>query len=246
MDIVRTFECNADEVAEHGFFSHYQTYMVNDLKKVGFSKTETQDILLSYMFMQKAERERFLRHIVAGVMETRPALFHVSHRREFKDVSTKTLGIKLLDTQLSAFSYIGEKSVVKGLDILQPLSMKSATEKQEILTHINTARKTAETQSVDAGVRQMTDSLVPYFFKEATPFLNKKENDSDMVALYTSFYARQDKFFRIRRLVESFAFLFLTQQDYEQEESLRSFSQARRKIATKTFPKIPEVHQNQR
>ena len=236
--IVSAFEYNANEMAEHGFYSHYRTYFHQELKPMGFHRDEADAIALVYIFKQPIERERFLAHIMSGSVEKTPDLFNLHGNPRFKKLSIADMRHDLLEYQYQTAAWWGSQ-----INVLRPLSGKKPAEKQAILAILKDALSTARDGNVSVAVDRMTDGLMPYFFKESTPYLEKKASND--IALYAGFYARREKFFRVGRWVRAFSWLFLTQPRFDMYGLLDEFANSGRKIKRQAIRTMPD-NQHQR
>jgi len=214
--------------------------MYNELKPLGLKKDEIDEMILVYMFRQPDERKRFQAHITSGSVERTPDFFRLRPNPKMKKISTIDLGKRIL-------TYRGDMPIFyTGItNALVPLSRQKPEDKKEILDILENAKNLARSGDTNSAVKQITDGLTPYFFKEARPFLDKKKENGNDIALYASFYARHEKFFRIQKWVHGFAWLFLAQPEYEQINLTKDFARRGRKIKEQTTRPLPDL-QHQR
>ena len=98
----------------------------------------------------------------------------------------------------------------KGLfNIPYQLSNRSYSEKNEIKNILFYSVKLVEEKGMNIAVKSLTQSLLPYYFKEARPYIGIGKNIPALV----SSYARPEKYANITKLLTVFSWLFLTEQD---------------------------------
>ncbi len=205
-EIVFALEYDADEMCEHGYFSHYTQRMKTSLKTtLKLSDRESEELLMTYYFSLPKEREKFKRHIIAGVVEKRPELYTLKPNPEFKKTSTKELGRKLVGLQ-------ADLRHAKELNIGIQLSSHPTEKREKIKDILLLAIKESDEFGIDTTIQNLTNRTLPYYFKEASPYI-KKDNKK---ALSESLRARPEKYVKVRNLLNVYGWLLLTSSRLDQ------------------------------
>jgi hypothetical protein len=205
-EIVLALEYDADEMCEHGYFSHYRQRAKSALQTtLKLSDRESEELLMTYYFSLPREREKFKRHIIAGVVEKRPELYTLKPNPEFKRTSTKELGRKLVGLQ-------ADLRHTKELNIGIQLSSRPAEKIEKIKAVLLLAIKESDEFGIDTAVQNLTNRILPHYFKEASPYI-KKDNKK---ALSESLRARPEKYVKVKNLLNVYGWLLLTNSRLDQ------------------------------
>jgi len=223
------------EMAEHGFYSHYQGRLIHNLMEAGFSEKKATDFIFAYHFSGESEKADVVRHIKKGLVRHRKGIIPADwEEKKYKKYSLTELGKKVLNG--SRFFMLAPTSM---FNLVNQFKKKTPEEKTEILNHFQEARNITRKEGIDQGIKNLTDSLLPHFFRESKPFKNKS------MALYAAYLSRPEKFSYVKVLVEAFAWMFLSQNYFGQESYLRQLKPQKR-LVTKAKTVLPLNHQNQR
>lgn len=232
--VVASFEGNADEMSRHGYYAtYYHKNLKTDLKKMlGLSFNDAEAVMLSYHFLLPFEREKFKRHLLAGVIEQRSELYRLKPNQKYKRDMTVSLGEMVL-------GYQSKTCLPSPFNIPFQLSTLPQEDKEKIKDIFLYAAQVSTEQGIDKGIQNLTNAILPYYFKEVYPCL--KTNSK--MALCTAMRTRPQKFFKINKLLNTFGWLFLTQHPWDQERTLKNlYHKENKRSLRKMLRRYPEYH----
>ena len=203
---------------------------------------KAEAVMMSYHLSLPAEREKFKKHLIAGVSEVRFNIKQQKPNPQYTSSTTAQLGKRILVEYQPALS-----APASCLNLLHQLSYRSDEDKQRIQRQIKKAVVTAKETNIEAGANLLSNALLPYFFKEARPLIAQSEAHDNEIAQYAAFYARGRKFKRIQNLTQTFAWLFLTESPFAQQQQTEQLfanhpCRDRRKVIRNFFKLAAEEH----
>lgn len=203
---------------------------------------KAEAVMMSYHLSLPAEREKFKKNLVAGVVEDRLHIGQQRPNRQYARCTTTQLGKSILIDYQPALS-----TPESCLNLLHQLSYRSDEDKKRIYHLFKEAVVVSKEQNIDTGVNLLSNALIPYFFKESRPLIVQSEAHRDEIAQYTALSARKEKFKRIQELTKIFAWLFLTEPPFTQQQQIKQlFSdhprRDRRKVIRNFFRLANEGH----
>lgn len=233
--LVSEFESNADEMEDHGYYSHYRDRLLHTLthrqdsyypvrRHIFLKQAEAEALMMSYQLSTPTDRDRFKRHLIAGVVEQRPDIKTLKPDvRPFAKEPTSVLGKMII----TCYQPLLQQS--SDFNVLAHLSRQSQSDRQTIKNLCASAIHMTQDQGITEATRQLTDDLLPYYFREAKPYIASSQQKHSAMANYTAFYARPQKFFRMRDFISSFVWVFLTEHQGNQNRALDTLTPRRQR-----------------
>ena len=238
----------ADDAAEGGISALYKKKAVDSLAeclsrfsfwghifhKVPGTTKQAVAITMSYCLSSKADRKKIKKNIESGYIMDRPILTK-KESSDFKKRSTESLGQSLYELQINM------QQSYSIFNIPNQLSHRTEAEKEAIESDLRATSRQMDYEDISIGINQMTQDLVPFFFKESRPMAIRSHG----LAFSTALYGRIswgnnntqtiDRVQSVLNLTKTFSFLFLTMPAWKQEGMIRHLYPKKQKATIQQF-----------
>ncbi|MBR6411930.1 MAG: hypothetical protein IKS41_02070 [Alphaproteobacteria bacterium] len=184
------------------------------IKGMGFSRDWAQALKYAYWFSLPKERKDFKSHIISGTVASRPELNQPAPDTPYHDVSTHELGKQLFSSQCSLVWPFAKENA------LLVLAQEQVKPVDAIVQIVKTAQNTAKEKGLSAGVQNLTDELLPCFFRQEQKAIKESKTPWPSHELLTSIARKKEQ---IEPYLKNFSWLYLTQAKFYQDMGIRRF-----------------------
>ncbi len=219
---VGALKYDADEMEHHGFYaSEYHNGMKETFArlKLGVSEEEALAVMVAYQLSTPKERKTFKEHILKGEVRSLFNARQISRKERAEAIESLCKTGQEVICQQSRF-----KSEITGHQeepyqvIMQRFQNMPTNKRQKVRKILENSDKVAKSYDVNVALTEMTNDLLPLFFKE----LKNAEKGST-----------QDKIKEKKQQIGAFGFMFLTQSDWDKEETLKSIEVRKEHLRSK-------------